>query len=427
MKIENFIALRYIKETKKNKNISTASIIVVLVIAVAIIFFISAVSIMNGYIYGIMKIAFEVKSFHIDYPCFYSYEDSNIVLEQFKKNKEINYANIYREAKVLLSANGKNTGLVYFRAMPEDVFRKDQELNQCIKLLKGKKDLILNKILISEKTAKKLKINVGDSLYLTAMITEDAPKITLKRLKVGGIFTTGYQELDEQLSYIGKNTGDKIFDDDIGYNIFIKLNDYKKAKQEAIMYDVSNFGRMITWEEANYNELTALKFEKNVIAFIVILVVFVAALNILTTIYMTVFEKNQDIGILKAVGYSPKKINIIFLLNGIYLGFIGVVVGIICGFLVMNWLNEILHLFENIFNISRVVIYKFTSIFIETSPPTHFEIFSKNFYLDKIYTDISFFEIVLIASLTLLFSILASIIPAVKAGNIKPIEVIKNG
>lgn len=427
MKIENFIALRYIKESKKNKNISTASIIVIAVIAVAIIFFISSVSIMNGYIYGIMKIAFEVKTFHVDYPIFYSYEDSKYILDELLESDEIAYADIYREIKCLLSAKGKSTGQIYFRSVPEDVFEKDHGLDQCIKLLKGKKSLKLNEIFISKKTAEKLGLKVGDSLYLTAMITSKDSKLTLKRLKVSGIFTTGYVELDEQLSYISNSTGDKIFGQDVRYNIFIKLKDYKKANEFAISHSLYGFNGMLTWEETNYNELTALKFQKNVIAFIVILVVFVAALNILTTIYITVFEKNQDIGILKAIGYSPRQINIVFILNGIYLGFIGVVIGISTGILIMRWLNEILQLFTHIINFFRTIIYKIVSVFIELDPPVNFEIFSKDFYLDKIYTDISFFEIILIASLALVFSILAALIPAIKAGNIKPIEVIKNG
>ena len=63
-------------------------------------------------------------------------------------------------------------------------------------------------------------------------------------------------------------------------------------------------------------------------------------------------------------------------------------------------------------------------IFIDTPPK--FEIFSKNFYLDKIYTEISFVEILLISIITLIFSIIASIIPALNAGQLKPVEVLKN-
>ncbi len=428
MRIENYITFRFIKESRKNKNISRTSIIVIAVITTSIIFFISAVSIMNGFIYGFMKIAFEVKSFHIDFrPSEYSYEDAIYARSVIEQNENIKYADLYREAKVLLNANGQKSGVGYFRAVPEDVFEKDQGLNQGIRLLEGKKSLELNEIFISKKTSEKLRVKVGDYIYLTGMLVKDNPEITLKRLKVSGIFTTGYQELDEQLVYVGEKTGDKIFNNNSEYYIFIKLNDYKDANVTALSFEFSGLVGMYTWEELNYNDLVNLKFLKNIIALIVILVIIVAALNILTTINITVFEKKTDIGVLMAVGYSPKNINIIFLLNGIYLGFVGIISGVLTGLLVMKWLNEILNLFSVIINQIQYIIYIITKIFIDISAPEKFEIFSKDFYLDKIYTDISFSEIIIIAGLTLLFSIVASVSPAIKAGKIKPIEVLRNG
>lgn len=427
MKLENFIALRYIRESNKNKDISISSIVAISVIAIAIIFFISAVSIMNGYIYGIMKIAFEIKTFHIDYPVYSSYNDSKYILDQVQKNKDVAYADLYKEAKVLLNANSKTSGLIFFRSVPEDIFEKDKGFRECIKILEGTNSLGKNEILLSKKISEKLRIKLGSDVYITAMIANDNPKIILRRLKVTGIFTTGYVELDEQLAYISNKTGLNVFDSNVAYNIFIKLKDYTKARKVAMDLDLNGYSGMTTWEEANYNELTALNFEKNVIAFIVILVVFVAALNILTTINMTVHEKKQDIGILKAVGYSPKQINIIFMLNGIYLGFIGVVIGISLGILIMHWLNEILQAFAIAVNSIQNIIYKILSLLIKIDAPAKFEIFSKDFYLDKIYTRISFTEIMIVSSLTLLYSSISSIIPAIKAGKVKPIEVIKNG
>ena len=78
MRIENYFALKFIINAKRNKEISGASLSVVIVIAISVIFFISAISIMNGYILGIMKIYYEVKTFHIDYPVGYSYKRANL-------------------------------------------------------------------------------------------------------------------------------------------------------------------------------------------------------------------------------------------------------------------------------------------------------------------------------------------------------------
>lgn len=427
MRIENLISFRFIKEIRKNKDISSASLIVISVIAISMIFFIISSSIMNGYIYGLMKIAFEVKSFHVSLTGFNSLSDTNYLLDMIKEDKLVKYAGIYRESNVLLSAKGKTTGLVYFRSAPEDIFIKDKEFDRLIKITEGNKSLLKNEIMISKKTSEKINIKSGEFLYLTTLIPEEKDQVIIKRLKVAGIFTTGFIELDEQLAYVGNATGEDIFKNFLIYKIFVKLNDYKKSA--LFENNVSALGaqQVHTWQELNEYEFKALNFEKNIIVFIIILVVFVAALNILTTINISIIEKSKNIGILKAIGYSKKNIFLIFTFYGLYLGFIGVLTGITAGLLLMNYLNEIINITTYIYNSINNLIYHAVSVFIKISEPDIIEIFSKDFYLDRIYAEISFAEIFFISFITLLFSLISSLIPAVRAKNIQPIEVIKNG
>ena len=154
---------------------------------------------MNGYIFGIMKISFEIKSFHIDLSASYNHDSSQKIADAFVQDKRVLFASVYRESKVLLSANGKNTGVLYFRETDENIFKNDVGLNKSVKLLEGKKDLSLNNILISSKTAKKLKLKLDDHLFVFLFSSNIESKISVKRLKVTGIFTTGFTELDEQL------------------------------------------------------------------------------------------------------------------------------------------------------------------------------------------------------------------------------------
>ncbi|HOV15617.1 MAG TPA: FtsX-like permease family protein, partial [Spirochaetota bacterium] len=379
MKTENFISTRFIKEVRKNKNISDSSLIVVIVITVGIIFYISAVSIMNGYIFGIMKISFEIKSFHIDFAATYNYDSSEKIAKAFQNDKRVRFASLYRESKALLSANGKNTGILYFREMDTDIFKNDTGLDKSINLIEGSKSLSLNTIMISEKSAKKLKLKIDDYLFVFLYSSDGSNKLVVKRLKVTGIFSTGFIELDEQLAYIGRQTGESIFKDTVRFNVLVKLHDYKLASEVVNDFSYLGYYGITTWEENNYNDLTALYFEKNIIAFIVILVLFVAILNILTTIYITVLEKNQDIGILKAIGYTPNKISLIFLLYGIYLGIIGIIIGVVLGIVVMQHLNEILNFSSFIINTFNYIIYKILSLFIHQEKPLFVEIFSKDF------------------------------------------------
>ena len=125
-----------------------------------IIFFISSVSIMNGYIQGRMKIQFEISSFHLTYYEIDNSNDANFILEEIKTDKEIKYTNIYRETKLLLTANQVNTGLAYFRSVPENIFNEDAGFNEVIRLIDGKKSINENEIFISKKTSEKLRVKV---------------------------------------------------------------------------------------------------------------------------------------------------------------------------------------------------------------------------------------------------------------------------
>lgn len=427
MKLENFISLRYIRKSGNNKDISAASFVVVISITLAIIFFICSVSIMNGYIFGIMKLAYEVRSFHAELYDNTSYEEALFLVSHFEDQEDVLLTDVYRETKALFSAAGKSTGVPSLRSLPESIFTKDANFDRIVRLDDGKKDLSPGGIMISGKTARKLRVGPGDKLLVTCFFASGESDFTVRLLEVRGIFSTGLVELDEQIAFIGNRTGMSMFKDNVSYNVFIKLKDVARVDEFARKNRNAGFQNLITWKDANYNEMTALSFEKNVIAFIVIIVVIVAVLNILTTVFITVLEKNQDIAILKSLGYAPGKIIMIFLFQGIYLGFIGIVLGVTLGLLLMKHLNQLMVFSTDILNFFNSLFYTFISHFIETKPPEIIEIFSKDFYLDKIYTEISLGEIILISFITLLFSILASIMPAVRASEIKPHEVIKNG
>lgn len=443
MKLEHFIAFRYIKYSNNNKEISSSAKTVILSIAVAVIFYISAVSIMNGYIYGIMQLVLEVKSFHVQYRenptsknIFLSddsipktkrrsssYSEMESQRDAFSENKLVKYSALFRETSGLLQFKGRGSTVSFLRELPEDIFEKDSGFQKMIRLQSGDKSLGFQEILISEKTASKLKVKVGDTLFLTFLEDDQSERVRIRQLRVSGTFSTGFIDLDEQLAFIGRETGERIFQELFPYRILIKLKDYQKTKEFCQDYPNLIFSQ---WEEENYNELTALKFQKNIIAFIVVLVIFVAVLNILSTVYITVFEKSKEIGILKSIGYLPRRVVTVFLFSGLYLALLGILLGIVLGLFVMLNLNPIINLVSVLLNQFLRILYQISCLVYASSPPVPIEFFSKDFYLDQIYTSIGFPELLFISGLTLCFSILASILPAMKAGYIKPNEVLKN-
>lgn len=310
MRLENFIARRYIRYSGENREISSSAATVVISIAVGIIFYICAVSIMNGYIYGVMQLSFEVKSFHVQYdgsrqenvPLTGSIEKRREAMKgkgytemeeirlHLTADKEVKYSALYRETNAVLQYSGKSTAVAFLRELPEDIFKSDDGFDKAVRLHKGNKNLAFGEIMISSKTAQKLKIDVGDKLFVSFMENDNTTSVRIRKLTVSGIFSCGLSELDEQLAFIGRETGRRMFQE-LPYSLMLKLHHYDKAAQFCSAYQADGFMALTNWEEENYNELSALRFQRNIIAMIVILVLFVAVLNLLSTIHITVFEK----------------------------------------------------------------------------------------------------------------------------------------
>ena len=445
MRLENFIARRYIRYSGENREISSSAATVVISIAVGIIFYICAVSIMNGYIYGVMQLSFEVKSFHVQYdgsrqenvPLTGSIEKRREAMKgkgytemeeirlHLAADKEVKYSALYRETNAVLQYSGKSTAVAFLRELPEDIFKNDDGFDKAVRLHKGNKNLAFGEIMISSKTAQKLKIDVGDKLFVSFMENDNTTSVRIRKLTVSGIFSCGLSELDEQLAFIGRETGRRMFQE-LPYSLMLKLHHYDKAAQFCSAYQADGFMALTNWEEENYNELSALRFQRNIIAMIVILVLFVAVLNLLSTIHITVFEKKREIGILRSTGFVPAQITSLFLYLGLYLAILGIIPGVTVGLLLCYNLNGIIAGVGKILSAVNMMIYNIGNLFFESPKPVTIEFFSSDFYLDKLYTSISITEILFITGLTLLFSVSAALFPALKAGYIKPNEVLKN-
>ncbi|MBQ1999719.1 MAG: ABC transporter permease [Spirochaetales bacterium] len=394
MRLENLIARRYIRYSGENREISSSALTVIISIAVGIIFYICAVSIMNGYIYGVMQLSFEVKSFHVQYdgsrqenvPLTGSIEKRREALKgkgytemeelrlHFAEDKEVKYSALYRETNAVLQYSGKSTAVAFLRELPENIFQEDDGFDKGIRLLNGSKTLAFGEIMISSKTAQKLRVDVGDKIFVSFMENDNTTSVRIRKFTVSGIFSCGLSELDEQLAFIGRETGRRMFNE-LPYNLMLKLHHYNNAANFCAKYQAAGYMALTHWEEENYNELSALRFQRNIIAMIVILVLFVAVLNLLSTIHITVFEKKKEIGILRSTGFVPAQITSLFLYLGLYLAVLGIVPGVTLGLLLSYNLNAVIGGAGKILSVVNMMIYHVGNLFFESPKPLPIEFF----------------------------------------------------
>jgi lipoprotein-releasing system permease protein len=159
------------------------------------------------------------------------------------------------------------------------------------------------------------------------------------------------------------------------------------------------------WMEMNRNLFSALRLEKIAMFIILILIVLVAAFNIISTLIMVVMEKNKDVAILKSMGAPPRSILKIFIIEGGVIGVVGTILGTILGLGAAFNLEMITGFVENLFG---------------------FKILSSDvYYIDKLPSQVNPLDVVLIVVTAILISLLATLYPSWRASRLDPAEALR--
>jgi lipoprotein-releasing system permease protein len=204
-------------------------------------------------------------------------------------------------------------------------------------------------ILLGKDMADQLGASVGSVVMVTSPQGELTPFGIVpkyKRFKVAGTFSSGFYDYDSNWAFIRLSDAQHLFDlGDVVSVLEFKVDDIYKAAQIGQQLEaVAGKGFMATnWMEQNRALFRALRLE-GVVTFITIgLIVFVAALNILISLIMMVMEKTRDIAVLVSMGAKKRQIRRIFIYQGILIGVIGTVLGLIAGY-ATSWAGGHYHL-----------------------------------------------------------------------------------
>ena len=204
-------------------------------------------------------------------------------------------------------------------------------------------------IILGKDMADQLGAPVGSLVTVTSPQGELTPFGIVpkyKRFKVAGIFTSGFYDYDSNWAFIRLSDAQKLFDlSDVVSVLEFKVDDIYKAPEIAQTLEAeAGKGFMSSnWMEQNRALFRALRLER-VVTFITIgLIVFVAALNILISLIMMVMEKTRDIAVLVSMGARKRQIRRIFIYQGLLIGVIGTVLGLIAGYAI-SWAGGHYHL-----------------------------------------------------------------------------------
>ena len=263
-------------------------------------------------------------------------------------------------------------------------------------LSKGNFSIAEGEIIVGKELAAYLMLDIGSSIKLGSPITGD-----MQDFKVAGIFNSGYYEYDSNLVLINIKDAQDLFDLPGGVTeIGLRIDKPQLAPQlKGEIYSlVGPEYRVKTWMDLNKSLLSALKLEKLVMFLVVALIVLVASFNISSTLIVTVTNKIKDIGILRSIGATGNSIAGIFACGGLFLGVIGIALGILGGLLVCYAIS----------NAHRFI-----------------EIPQDIYYFDRIPVAFNLQDLIWISLSAIIICFLSTIYPAWRASKLRAIDALR--
>lgn len=409
--IELSIGLRYTQAKRRNNFISFISLTSMLGVALGVMALIVVLSVMNGFenelrdrILGMTAHASVVEPGR-------SLRNWEALEETLKQQPHVLGVAPFVRTQAMLTNGGGVQGALIRGVLPE----KEPEVSEVAdKMIQGKlTDLKAGdfSIVLGYALANTLRANVGDKVTIVAPQPNATPAGIIPRLKrfnVVGIFKVGMNEYDSSMAIIHIEDAKKLFKIKDGVSgIRLKLDDMFNAptiSRDIVKQLPGRYG-VVDWTQYHTNFFAAIKTEQNVMFVILTLIVAVAAFNIVSTLVMVVTDKQADVAILRTLGMTPTSIMWIFIVQGVIIGVIGTVMGILGGVL----------LALNIKNIVPWIEQKFG---VEFMPP-------EIYVINGVPSDLQWSEVINIGVVAFVLCLLATIYPAWRAAKTQPAEALR--
>ncbi len=407
---ELFVGLRYTRAKRRNHFISFISLISMLGIGLGVMALIVVLSVMNGFQKEIRARILGITP-HLQVIGSEGIADWRHVLDVVAKGQGVRAAAPYVSGQGMLSQSDHVKGVMVRGILPEDeqklIGLADKMQHGTLESLQaGEYNIVLGSDL-----ARSLGARTGDTLLLITPQGQFTPAGMLPRLKqfkVSGIFEIGMSPYDNALALIHLNDAQKLYrmQDQVS-GISGSVNDLDLAPRIARTLE----GKLpidlwtTDWTRQNAGYFAVVAMEKKMMFIILSLIVLVASFNIVSTLVMAVTDKQADIAILRTLGASPRSVMLIFMVQGVVIGLIGLVIGVLGGVLVALNIGTIVPFIENLFGV-------------------HF-LAKEFYYISELPSDLRAADVWIITGLSFLISLLATLYPSWRASKVQPAEALR--
>ena len=311
-------------------------------------------------------------------------------------------------------------GLVFVQvgdnAQPAQLRGIDPELEKTVSqvpnhIVEGRFSVGYGQVVVGRDLALRMGLKLGNKLLIYSpqnFVSRDELRLP-EELTVSGIFEVGMYEIDAGYVLTSLETARSIYNVEQGvHSIQVMTADPMAAPRIArdIRKALGPFFEARTWIDLNSQMFTALQTEKNMMFFLLIFITIVAAFGITNTLITLTVQKTHEIGLLKAIGFSNRRIVAIFLWIGMVQGVIGTGMGLGLGLLALKYRNELLNFISSQFRV---------------------DLLPKELYqLSQIPAHTTTSDVVTVCATVLVICTLAGLVPAWRAARLEPVEALRN-
>jgi lipoprotein-releasing system permease protein len=347
MPYELFIALRYLRAKRKQVMISIITIIAMSAVAVGVASLIIVLALMTGFRREFQaKILSGTAHLNLTHKERRPIENYRELVERLSSLPHIRSASATLYQRVLIQGEKDTEGAI-LKGVDMSAPRSANEVFQFT--VEGDPRMLsepetdpdtgakIDRIILGRELARIVGLKVGDVATIISPQGHLTPVGLAPRyrdFKVAGIFESGLSDYDETWAYISLEAAQRLSGvEDVAEIIQMKVDDVDAVKQigREVLSAVGDDYEVQDWQQLNAPIYSALSYEKYLTGIALVIVIGIAALNIITVLIMIVMEKHRDIAILKSMGATNRGIMYLFMAQGILIGIVGIVAGVAVG------------------------------------------------------------------------------------------------
>ncbi|TVQ37953.1 MAG: ABC transporter permease [Spirochaetaceae bacterium] len=427
-----FVARRHFRTRRREKG-HAAALLSVTGLAVGVMTLVAVLAVMNGFQLSTIESILEVNSYHLRLEPRSGEPIAPQLRERVAAVAGVEAVLPFVELQSLGRGLFGEPQAVLLRAVPDDAVELDPGLAGHLEVIRGVFDVSdADSVVLGAELARALGVSVGDRVTFLGL---SGGRLDVRRpreatLVVAGLFRTGFLDYDRGWGFVSLDAASRVFEVDDPPIWGIKLTDRFAdrrigARVIALLDQHDSDAGVVSWRDYNRSIFGALRVEKLLMSFLIGLIFVVVGANIHQALRRNVYERSEEIAVLKALGAPPHTVRLVFVIEGLMIGLLGGVLGMATGLALAANINEAFGFAEGVVNavadLMAVVLWP-----LGIDVRADFSIFSPTyFYIMEVPSHVYFWEAAGIFLFALLSSGVAAVAASTRITRIRPAEVLR--